>query len=189
MYNVQSVQHSVLQWSTGNTHHDIMESMPCVATVSRTAPIHKVCLSNYTGYNLKAQHYRAQPAADYSHADSLLVANTFLHVRRIAGNSVPAIEPYSQWNHQINPTKTEEMSNEHVVQEYHKHNSIVTIVYFHNDNNNYYHYYQNYYWTQCVCLKFINTVHDPIRSMSDHRRKQENIRIIKVFSTVFYTSR
>ena len=75
--------------------HIMTKGIHATYTVSRTAPIHKVCLSNYTGYNLKAQHYRAQPAADYSHADSLSVANTLLRVR-IAGNSVPANEPYNQ---------------------------------------------------------------------------------------------
>ena len=66
MYNVQSVQHSVLQWSTGNTHHDIIESMTRVQSPELHQSMQKLYLSKY---NLKVQYYRVQPAADYSHVD------------------------------------------------------------------------------------------------------------------------
>ena len=56
---------------SGNTYHDIVESMPQSPKLHQST----VCLSTYTGSNMKAQHYRVQP--DYSHtllhADSLQV--------------------------------------------------------------------------------------------------------------------
>ena len=90
------------------------------ATVSRTAPIHKVCLSTYTGSNLKAQHYRAQP--DYSHTP--LHADTL----PVILSSMLGVTQFQQSSHTVNhgiirqthPRPWRNVSKESVLQEYYR---------------------------------------------------------------------